>query len=516
MQDRAARAGADPEDRARRRRVVPIPSVRRDAPYLAMSIRATLLLFTLLVVLLPLAVAVTSWQGLERMDAEIAQISEEYEEAKVLADAEAALGLAMASLRDGVEATPEAHRHLAAAESALLGFLESQAGSSSDESHQSAELHSARAALDDLRAMREPRTEVAGHADPADEVRRLSQIVSTVRTLRGVADRSVRGAQLSAQDIERSTLRVVLAGSIGSALVCTAVAIWANRAVMRRLRELHRAVSARADSARPARRADAGVVMNEIDELSERMYRSLQEKSRELLRRERVAGIGLLAADVAHELRNPLNAMLGLTELSLRTAGKPPIDAERSAELHESLTVVRREAIRCREIVDRLMAMVGARGRPVRFDCAVLLAEAVQVARAARPDKSACFHLLRPGQPLWATASTQEVRQILLTFLINAADAIEGDGRIEIDATASDSEVWLRVRDDGRGFDASRGLDRAVPFETTRAEEGGTGLGLSIAQTLAAEIGAEIRCESAGPGKGSLFTLVLPVQGEPE
>lgn len=477
-----------------------------------MSIRATLLLFTLLVVLLPLGVAFTSWRGLERMDAEIAQISEEYEEAKVLANAEAELGLAAARLRDDGTAAADAQKHLAAAESALLGFLESQAGSASSEPHQSDEVHSVRAALDDLRAMR---AQGDGTPAAAESVARLSQIESVVRDLRAIADGSVRDAQASAREIERSTLNLVLAGSLGSALVCTIVAIWANRGVMRRLRDLHRAISARAESDRPARKADAGVVMNEIDELSERMYLNIQEKNRELLRRERVAGIGLLAADVAHELRNPLNAMLGLTELSLRATGEGALDKAQSTEIHESLAIVRREAIRCREIVDRLMAMVGARSRPSRFDCAALLAETVQVARAARPDKAERFHLLRPGQPLWATASQQEVRQILLTFLINAADAIEPGGRIEVDATASDTEVWLRVRDDGKGFDPARRLDRAVPFETTRATEGGTGLGLSIAQALAAEIGAEIRCQSDGPGTGSLFTLVLPLREDP-
>jgi two-component system sensor histidine kinase PilS (NtrC family) len=255
-------------------------------------------------------------------------------------------------------------------------------------------------------------------------------------------------------------------------------------------------------------------VVRELDELSERMYLSLQEKNRELQRRERVAGIGLLAADVAHELRNPLNAMLGLTELSIRATAEGPLDGARSAEVHESLSVVRREAIRCREIVERLMSMVRARSRPTRFDCATLLGETVQVARAARPDKAACFHILRANQPLAANAAVQEVRQILLTLLINAADAIHDDGRIEVDATASDTEVWLRVRDDGKGFEPGRRPDLSAPFETTRANEGGTGLGLSIAQAIAADIGAEIRCSSDGAGKGSLFVLVLPMREE--
>jgi hypothetical protein len=126
----------------------------------------------------------------------------------------------------------------------------------------------------------------------AERAARLSEIESVVANCRRRGSVGARGAGL-ARDIERSTLRLVLAGSLGSALICS-VGHLANRGVMRRLRELHRSVSERAESDRPARRADAGVVMNEIDELSERMYLNLQEKNRELLRRERVAGIGLL------------------------------------------------------------------------------------------------------------------------------------------------------------------------------------------------------------------------------
>ncbi len=474
-----------------------------------MSIRATLLLLTLLIVLVPLGVAFTCWRGLARIDAEIAQISEEYEEAAILASAEAELGLAANLLRAGGVAAADAGPHLEAAESTLLGFLQSQAGSVSSESHQSDEMRNARSALDDLRGLRD-----GSGTDQADRAQRVARIESALRSLRGAVDGSVRSSQTAAREIERSTLRLVIAVSLGSSLLFGAVAFWTDRGVMRKLRDLHRSIAARSESERTARRSDAGAVMTEIDAMSERMYRELQDRNREILRRERVAGIGLLAADVAHELRNPLNAMLGLTELSLRATGEGPLDAARSAELHESLAVVRREAVRCREIVDRLMAMVGARSRPMRFDCVALLAESVQVARAARPDKAACFHLLRSGQPLWAIAPAQEVRQIMLTFLINAADAIGEDGRIEVDATASDTEVWLRVRDDGKGFEPSRRPDRSVPFETTRAGEGGTGLGLSIAQTLAAEIGAEVRCMSDGPGKGSLFTLALPIRGE--
>ncbi|MFM7260744.1 MAG: histidine kinase dimerization/phospho-acceptor domain-containing protein, partial [bacterium] len=299
--------------------------------------------------------------------------------------------------------------------------MEEQATSTSSNEHQSGEFKAATVALEGLRRALE--SDAPGQS--FDHTALAQKVLTDVQSVRAVADSAVLAAQGEARAIERSTLEAVLLTGLLTAAICATVAILANRAVLRSLRTLHKSIVARADGPRPVRRADVGVVVSEIDALSERMHRELQDKNRELLRRERVAGIGLLAADVAHELRNPLNAMLGLTELSLRTASQGPLDGERRAEVQESLGVVRREIVRCREIVDRLMAMVRTRSAPTRFDANALLAESVQVARAARPDKAGCFHLLRTGVPLWTTAPAQEIRQILLTLLINAADAVK-------------------------------------------------------------------------------------------
>jgi signal transduction histidine kinase len=305
-------------------------------------------------------------------------------------------------------------------------------------------------------------------------------------------------------------MRDVVVVSLISAGICSVLMTLSNRGISRRIRELHRSIAEGDDHRRPPRGADLQRLVEDIDASHDRLRREIEEKNRELLRKERVAGIGLLAADVAHELRNPLNAMLGLTELSLRSVARDGLDDPRSAELHDSLSVVRREAVRCRDVVDRLMAMVRDHGRPTRFEASSLLAETVEVARAARPDRASCF-VLRGAGVIEAVAPVHAVRQVMLTLLINAADAIDEDGRIEVDATATGDEVWLRVRDDGCGFDPERPPDRSVPFETTRAEQGGTGLGLSIAQSIASSIGGEVRASSDGPGRGSLFTLALPV-----
>lgn len=440
------------------------------------------------------------------MDASVAGIAEEYAEVEALADIDSRLDAALELMQ--VAADDAARGHLAAAEKGLLAYLGLQSESDSGEEHQRDEFREAVSALGLLREVLAP----DGESSATSRLEKARRVSESIRSLRGVADGAVAGARSDAHRIARSTLQFVAIGAAAAVVLSVAVAIWANRSVMSRLRELHRAVAARADSERPARSGDLGDVISGIDELSERLHRDIQEKNRELLRRERVAGIGLLAADVAHELRNPLNAMLGLTELSLRTMEEGPLDDPKRAEIRESLAVVRREALRSREIVERLMAMVRARSRPTPVDAVALLAESVQVACAARPDKAACFRLLRPAQPLRIVAPAQELKQILLTLLINAADAVSEGGRIEVDATASDTEVWLRVRDDGKGFDPARRLERAVPFQTSRSDEGGLGLGLSIAQSLADDIGAEIRCHSDGPGKGSTFVVAVPLQ----
>lgn len=480
---------------------------------LPMNVRATLLLLSILVILLPIGVGAVAWWGLDRMGREIAHLAEEYGEARTLSDAEARAMVATAAIRrsDTREAWEESRREFVAVESLLLSYLEDQAVSVASDTHQSGEFRLARAALADVRTLLESTGEQLSASARLD----LALMVeSRVRALRGLADLSVDEAGPHAQAITRSTLEAVVGTSLVAAAICAIVAVRTNRAVLRDLRALHRAIAARVDSSRPLPRAGVDLVVSQIDEFSERMYRQIQEKNREILRRDRVAGIGLIAADVAHELRNPLNAMLGLTELSLRAADAGPVDGAAREELRESLTVVRREALRCREIVDRLMNMVRARSRPARIDATALLAESVQIARAARPDKAACFHLLRPGQSVPVVVPGPELKQVILTLLINAADAVTADGRIEVDVTASETEAWFRVRDDGLGFDRAHRPDRAVPFETSRGEEGGLGLGLSIAQSIADDIGAEIRCESEGPGRGSLFVVAVPLREE--
>ncbi len=478
-----------------------------------MSIQTKLLISMILIVLLPLSVTVVTWQGLLRMDEEIEHVIEEFSESRQLQPVDNDLSVALLALEQSEPSLDDlAMERLRSAEAVLLSFLAEQYDSSASEEHQAEEaLH----ASDALAQLSELISQEWSERSADDRIELVQRIRIDIRDLYSDAESGVLEAPRSAQSTQRRTLALVLIVSLISALCCVLLSVWSTRGVNHRLRELHRNLLTRSETPSQRQPKDVAGVMTQLEELNERMMIKIEENNRELLRRERMAGIGLLAADVAHEINNPMNAMLGLSELSLRTTGQGPIDEQERNELHESLTVIRREVLRCRGIIERLMAMVRGSSEPQMFDASRLLVETVDVAKAARPDKASCFHTLSAERPIRICAPPQEVRQIMLTLLINAADAIPDDGRIEVDATRSENEVWLRVRDNGRGFTPQMQEGLFVPFTTNRAKEGGAGLGLSIANSLSLDIGAELRPFSDGPDQGSLFLLAIPI-GEGE
>lgn len=474
-----------------------------------MSVQNRLLVTMILMLALPLAVTAITWHGLKVMDRSLRQVTEEFAEARSLQPVEHELSDAVVELqtgRDGFEA--RALKSLRRAESELLRYLADQSETVFNAVHQEDESNGA---ADELTAIRD----LIGPdwaSTPTDErVGRVLGIRDGLRRLYRDADTGVMIAPGAAQEARQRTLAYVLTASLVSAVICITLSVWSTRGVILRLRELRRSMAVASEERGTRAPRDVSDVVTDIEHLNHQLTLKIEDKNRELLRRERMAGLGLLAADVAHEINNPMNAMLGLSELSLRATASGPIDEKEREELHESLTVIRREVLRCRGIVQRLMAMVRGGSEPRWLDAHQLLAETVEVASAARPDRAKCFALLGPDRPIQLHAPSEDVRQIMLTLLINAADAVSADGRIEVDATeAEGGEVRLRVRDNGRGFTPETQANFSVPFFTTRVLRGGTGLGLSIAHAIAADIGAEIRSESEGPGRGSLFMLAVP------
>jgi signal transduction histidine kinase len=462
-----------------------------------------------LLILLPLCVAALTAMGLWRLDLSLRGVSEEYDELRALQLIDrdlSAAALALAS--DDPKLTLSAKDYLKSSEAALVHYLATQFDDVAGAEHQAVE--SSRAS-DILRQLQELRSEDGSKADPGAQSAQVIRIRDDLNALHLAADSEVTSALRTAGVARRSTLWWVIAASLCSTAACILIIASSLRAVNRRLRDLHQKLASRTPGEPAKTPKDIGSVVTQIEELNSRMIEDLEESGRELLRRERMVGIGLLAADVAHEINNPMNAMLGLSELGLRTVQQGPVDEAARGELQESLHVMRREALRCKAIVERLMAMVRSDRKPGWFDATRLIHESVQVAQAARPDRASCFVVTGDKLSVRGFGPANDVRQILLTLLINAADAVRPDGRIEVDATTVEREVWLRVRDNGRGFTEEMRRNFFTPFRSYREGGEGTGLGLSIAQALAEGMGASLRAFSEGPGLGSMFVLAIPV-----
>jgi two-component system, NtrC family, sensor kinase len=247
-------------------------------------------------------------------------------------------------------------------------------------------------------------------------------------------------------------------------------------------------------------------------------YRELEQmvaaKSKELVRSERLASVGYLAAGVAHEINNPLNIMSGYAELSVKRLRRST-DPEVVNEVLKSLVIVREEAFRCKQITSKLLSLVkgGGEGRElvsmthVASDVAVMV-RGVSNFRGRKLDVA-----IDPDDPLTVLASAAEMKQVMLNLLVNALEAVPaGTGEVRVDGHRNSGHVELTVTDNGRGMTRAV-LDRIFePFYTEKrgAGEPGTGLGLSITHAIVADHGGEIRAESDGPGRGSRFVIRLP------
>lgn len=217
---------------------------------------------------------------------------------------------------------------------------------------------------------------------------------------------------------------------------------------------------------------------------------------------------------VSHELRTPLNAILGYAQLLLRSG-------EKSAEDHEGLEVIERNAKVQAQIIDDLLDMSRIIAGKVRLDArSVELPHVIQAAMATvRPTAEAKGIRLqavldpKAGPVL---GDSGRLQQVIWNLLTNAVKFTPRGGRVQIELERVNSHVEIRVTDSGQGiaaeflpfvFDRFRQADPG----TTR-KHGGLGLGLSIVKQLVELHGGHVSAASPGPSQGATFTISLPFQ----
>jgi two-component system, NtrC family, sensor kinase len=249
------------------------------------------------------------------------------------------------------------------------------------------------------------------------------------------------------------------------------------------------------------------------------LYRSLEEKvaekSRELVRSERLASVGFLAAGVAHEINNPLNIISGYAELSLKDLKKTADVSTGATDAVKSLQIIRDEAFRCKEITGKLLSLARGSGEArVLVSLPKIASDVVGMVGGLSRYRNRRLSLeFDQTQSLTVLGNVTEMKQVLLNLTVNALEATRpSDGEVKIQGIRNNDSIELSVRDNGRGMTRET-LERVFePFYTERRGTGdpGTGLGLTITHAIIENHGGQIRAESDGPGRGSRFVIRLP------
>jgi two-component system sensor histidine kinase HydH len=223
----------------------------------------------------------------------------------------------------------------------------------------------------------------------------------------------------------------------------------------------------------------------------------------ELGKKERLAVLGRLAAGLAHEIRNPLGAIRGLSQHLLSKGPSDPAD-------REALEVMLASVDRLNStITDFLAYSRPAEAKPETLELAELLRKmSVLAAHDARAGDVA-VDLDLPAEPVLIDGDEALLSQAFLNLYLNAIEAAggraEGGGRLTVTLKNNDQRALLTFRDDGPGFNSEQLAQPFVPYFTTKAE--GTGLGLALVEkTIRAHDGADISLASP-PGGGALISI---------
>jgi two-component system, NtrC family, sensor kinase len=243
------------------------------------------------------------------------------------------------------------------------------------------------------------------------------------------------------------------------------------------------------------------VVMTDVTDAA-----SLQSK---LMHAEKMAAVGQLVSGVAHEVNNPLTAILGFADLLMENAEVPE-------SARKDLRVILQEAQRTKQIVQNLLSFarqMPPQRKPLQLN--PILRRTVQL-RSYDFQSHGVEVVEHLDQELPSViGDSHQLQQVFLNILNNAYDAVSDTGRparIEIAATRVGNSVEISFRDNGPGISHP---DRIFdPFFTTKEVGKGTGLGLSICYGIVHEHGGEILCQNNTGGQGATFVVRLPAAPE--
>ena len=253
----------------------------------------------------------------------------------------------------------------------------------------------------------------------------------------------------------------------------------------------------------------------ELESRVEERTQKLDQAHSALIRAERLGALGQLSAGVAHEINNPLSAILGNLQFLRRMLRKRSDFSEYSGPVEDSMVAIER----IKSIVLRLLdASRAAAHDPVtNTSCRVAMAMrgAVRVAESSR-EPHVTLELCVPDA-LCVRGDRYMLEQVLSNLLVNAYQAAtnqQKSGRVRISAERREDRVLITVEDDGSGMSAETRARLFEPFFTTKPLGKGTGLGLAVSAGLVQAMGGSLTFESS-EGQGTEARLSLHYAAEP-
>ena len=255
--------------------------------------------------------------------------------------------------------------------------------------------------------------------------------------------------------------------------------------------------------------AELGRAHQELKESAETLERKVEQRTTELramqahlIQSEKLAGVGKLAAGVAHEINNPLTCVL--TNSSLMLSDLPPDDPRR-----EDLQTVVDETLRCRKIVKGLLDFARqTKPQKQNLNLNKVVEDVLSLVRNQASFHNIAIHTeMDPVLPT-VLADADQMRQVVLNIILNAADAMPQGGALRIRSyfDSRSKQVMLRISDTGPGIPVEIQDKLFEPFFTTKKT--GTGLGLAIAYGIMERHKGALKVESS-PGHGTTIVVIL-------
>lgn len=246
-----------------------------------------------------------------------------------------------------------------------------------------------------------------------------------------------------------------------------------------------------------------GELVNAILFLLDRRHGQFKSAQEQLIQSEKLAGLGELAAGLAHEINTPTGiilARLDVMELDMKTM---------SDTLKEDLGVIRRHAERLRRITSSLTSF--ARRHKIEKRAVLLqdlLRELLEITERLVQKGNVTISTKLPVEPMQIFGDGTLIQQVFMNLIINARDAMPEGGQLDITGWTENKQCVLEFRDSGTGMDEATMKRIFDPFFTTK-DTRGTGLGLSVSYGIMKDHAGSIEVETE-LGTGTVFRLVLP------